>query len=72
MNILKSFHDNQAVREAFKDFQLGVLREMAADMAIEGESTDGIKDAVACVNKTFDRLSEVYGKIQEPTRQDAR
>lgn len=65
MNPLRIFYGNEPARTAVQDFLLATLREMAADLAVSGESTAGIKEAVVCVEKSFDKLQELYGTMPE-------
>ena len=44
-----------------------MLRELAADLAVEGKDTKGIKDAVEAIQNSFDKLHELYGKAEPPT-----
>jgi hypothetical protein len=60
MNPLELFYRNEVEREAVKAFMKTCLRDVAADLALEGESTDGIKDAGVCVDKMFDTLESLY------------
>lgn len=62
--ILKQFYDNESGREAVKQFMIEVLGEMAIEKAFEGIPTDGIQEARACVEKSFDKLAELYGKVK--------
>lgn len=63
--ILKQFHENIPLREAVRTFMLAMLREVAADRAFTGESTTGIIEAKEVVDKSFDKLDELYGKIEK-------
>lgn len=65
MNPLQLFYNDIPKREAVKSFMQNMLRELAADKALKGEDTSGIKEAGECVEKSFDRLKELYGKIDE-------
>ncbi len=65
MNPLQTFYGNKPERETFKAFQLECLRELAADKAIEGLSTAGIKEAQEAIDRAYERLEELYGK-EEP------
>jgi len=64
MHPLKAFHDNENQREAVKDFMVECLKEMAVDKTFNGEETTGIKESRELINKTFDKLAELYGKIK--------
>ena len=61
---LKLFYDNVHEREAVRAFFVEQLREMAADMALEGEDVTGIKDANTLITRCFDTLDQRYGKIE--------
>ncbi len=69
---LKLFYDNVHEREAVRAFLVEQLREMAADMALEGESVAGIKDANTLITRCFDTLDQRYGKIETLKDQNSR
>lgn len=69
---LKLFYDNVHEREAVRAFFVEQLREMAADMALEGESVEGIKDANTLITRCFDTLDQRYGKIEIIKDQNSR
>lgn len=69
---LKLFYDNVHEREAVRAFLVEQLREMAADMALEGESVTGIKDANTLITRCFDTLDQRYGKIETIKDQNSR
>lgn len=69
---LKLFYDNVHEREAVRAFLVEQLREMAADMALEGESVTGIKDANTLITRCFDTLDQRYGKIETLKDQNSR
>lgn len=69
---LKLFYDNVHEREAVRAFFVEQLREMAADMALEGESVTGIKDANTLITRCFDTLDQRYGKIETLKDQNSR
>ena len=69
---LKTFYDNTAEREAVRAFFVEQLRELAADLALEGCSVEGIKDANTCIVRSFDKLDELYGKIETIREQNSR
>lgn len=69
---LKLFYDNVHEREAVRAFFVEQLREMAADMALEGESVTGIKDANTLITRCFDTLDQRYGKIETIKDQNSR
>ena len=61
---LKQFYDNEIEREAVREFMISVLGEMAVEKAFDGKSTSGIQEARECVEKSFDKLGELYGKMK--------
>jgi hypothetical protein len=69
---LKTFYDNTFEREAVRAFFVEQLREMAADMALDGDDVTGIKDANKLVTRVFDKLDEKYGKIETIKDQNSR
>jgi len=72
MNPLQTFYTNTPEKEAVQEFLMAQLREMAADMALDGEDVSGIKDAADLVTRTFDKLDEMYGKIETAREQNSR
>lgn len=72
MNPLRTFYDNTLEKEAVQLFLVEQLRELAADMAIEGEDTSGIKEANKLIIRCFDKLDEKYGKIEVLKDQNSR
>lgn len=72
MNPLQTFYTNTPEKEAVQSFFMAQLREMAADMALDGEDVSGIKDAADLVTRTFDKLDEMYGKIETVKEQNSR
>lgn len=72
MNPLQTFYTNTPEKEAVQSFLMAQLREMAADMALDGEDVSGIKDAADLVTRTFDKLDEMYGKIETVKEQNSR
>lgn len=62
--LLKRFFDDSATREAFMQFQIQVLKEMAVDLVFDKKNIDGISEAKKVVEKSFDKLEEIYGKIE--------
>lgn len=72
MNPLQTFYTNTPEKEAVQSFLMAQLREMAADMALDGEDVSGIKDAADLVTRTFDKLDELYGKIETVKEQNSR
>lgn len=72
MNPLQTFYNNTPEKEAVQAFLVTQLREMAADMALDGEDVTGIKDANHLVTRCFDKLDELYGKIETLKDQNSR
>ncbi len=72
MSPLQTFYTNTPEKEAVQAFLMAQLREMAADMAIDGDDVSGIKDAATLVTRTFDKLDELYGKIDTVKEQNSR
>lgn len=61
---LKVFYENEVQREAVREFMVECLKELAAEKTFAGESVSGIQDAKALVDKMFDTLDGMYGKIE--------
>lgn len=53
-------------------FLIEYLKEMAVEKAFDGEPVTGIREAHDLIVKAFDRLAEMYGKIEEPTISNSR
>jgi hypothetical protein len=70
--VLKAFYGDEKMREEVRAFMVDILRELAADRAMGGESTVGIKEANECVDKTFDKLEEIYGIVKKPITTNSR
>lgn len=60
MNPLKQFYENMTMRETVKDFMISVLKDMAVERTFDGKSVVGIQESRELVEKTFDKLSELY------------
>lgn len=67
MNQLQTFYRNQSQRDSVKEFMFAMLREIAVEAAFEGKSVGGIPEAKQVIDRAFDRLEEMYGKI-EPSK----
>lgn len=65
MDQLFKFHQNKAQREIVKAFLIQNLKELAVARTFNGEPVTGIKDAKEAIDKSFDKLEEIYGKIKE-------
>ncbi len=65
-NTLRIFYSNKNEREAVKEFLILNLKEMGGERALVGESVAGIKDAKDAIEKSFDKLDELFGIISEP------
>jgi hypothetical protein len=72
MNPLKIFYDNEIAREAFKEFQLECLNEMAIKRVMARESTLSLADAKEVVEQSFIRLREIYGEKPKPNISSSR
>jgi len=64
MQSLKLFYDNIQEREAVKAFLIDCLKELAVEKTFDGEDVSGIKEARQNIERAFDRLDEMYGKIE--------
>lgn len=72
INHLVTFYNNKGEREAVKAFMLQNLSEIAVELAFDGKSVAGIPEAKKCVDKAFDKLDELYGKIETPKEVNSR
>jgi hypothetical protein len=48
-----------------KAFLIETLGVMAIEKAFAGEDTKGIKEAQECINKSFNKLQELYERPKE-------
>jgi proline dehydrogenase len=69
---LALFYKNSVEREAVQMFFVEQLRKMAANKAIDGESTVGIKEASDLVEEVFNELEALYGEKPEKKVQNSR
>lgn len=60
MNPLVAFQQDEHIREAFKAFMVSQLEEMAIEKVFDKKSIDGIYEARELVDKTFNKLAELY------------
>jgi hypothetical protein len=72
MNPLNSFYQNVVMRDSVKAFMIEELKEMAVEKTFAGQETKGIKEARDCLDKTFNKLGQMYGKIEEPIISNSR
>jgi hypothetical protein len=64
MQLLKLFYDNKPELEAVKAFLIDCLKEQAVEKTFNGEDVSGIKDARENIERAFDKLDSIYGKIE--------
>jgi len=62
-NTLRNFYMNESEREAVKLFLLENLKELAWDRAFKNETVEGIYEAKELIERSFNKLDELYGKI---------
>jgi len=60
MEILKRFYEDVHTREAFKEFQTNLLKELAIDVIFNKKDVSGFHEANNLVVKSFERLEELY------------
>jgi hypothetical protein len=63
---LKTFYDNKPLREAFQSFLIEQLKTMAVDTVFDKKATAGIYEAKKVIDRAFEKLDELYGKIESP------
>ena len=71
-NPLATFYNNEHEREAVKEFLVEQLKELAVERTFDGEDVKGIKEANENIVRAFDRLHELYGKIEPPKEQNSK
>lgn len=62
--LLAQFYEQEGIRKAVEEFMVETLKEYAVEKTFEGESVGGIKEAREVVEKMFDKLDTIYGKIK--------
>jgi hypothetical protein len=65
ISTLGLFYANENEREAVKEFLINTLKDIAVEKTFNKEDVSGIAEARQLVDKAFDRLSELYGKIDK-------
>jgi hypothetical protein len=66
MNPLKLFYENETQREAVKTFLIDNLKEMAVDTVFDKKATAGIYEAKKVIDKSFEKLEEIFAE-RKPT-----
>lgn len=72
MDLLKRFYDDPQTREAFKEFQLKLIQEMAVDRVLNKKAVAGVYEANKIIEQSFDKLGEIYGIIKESIKDSPR
>lgn len=62
INLLAVFYRDEHTREEVKSFMLANLEEMAIQAVFEKKPVEGIAEAKELVDKTFNRLAELYAE----------
>ena len=62
MNPLALFYQNEAEREAVREFLIKNLEEMAVERVFDKQSVAGIYEARKVISRSFDKLDELFGK----------
>lgn len=70
--ILRRFYEDKGTRDTVRAFQTELLKEMAVEKVFAGEDVSGMQEALMLVEKTFDRLDEIYGKIKSTEPETSR
>ena len=67
-NLLERFWNDDAMREAVRDFQIAVLNEMIIEDCYNtgSESGKAHKQTKELIDKSFLRLNEMFGRKEEP------
>lgn len=71
-DLLKIFYTDEHTRNAVKEFMVAQLELMAIDTVFKKESIDGIYEARALVDKTFNRLAELYAQPKKQNIETSR
>jgi hypothetical protein len=70
--ILRNFYDNSNEREAVKAFLIDVLKDMAVERVFEKQTISGLYEGRKAIEKAFNRLEELYGRIDAPIKSNSR
>jgi hypothetical protein len=65
MELLKRFYTDEHTRNAVEEFVIQHLREKSAELAFNGESTEHIKLAKDVINEAWNKLAQIYGKVED-------
>lgn len=65
-NLLAVFYRDEHTRNALKEFMILNLEETTIQKVFDKESVEGIAEAKELVEKTFNRLEELYGDKKKP------
>lgn len=69
---LKNFYDNEVLREAVKAFLLEELHNLAVERVFGKQTVAGIYEGKKVIDKAFDKLGVLYGKIDKPVIHNSR
>lgn len=65
MDLLRTFYNDIHTREAVKAFLTEQLQNIAVERTFERKDVSGIADAMELINSSFEKLDEMYKKIEE-------
>lgn len=72
MNPLKLFYENEAQREAVREFMLQCLNKIAIERVMNRKDTNSLADAKDVVESLFIILKETYSDVPKPTVSSSR
>lgn len=72
MDLLRQFYNDIHTREAVKEFMIANLRETAVEKVFNKGAVAGIYEAKKAIDKSFDKLDELYGIIDKPVITNSR
>ncbi len=72
MDLLHTFYNNQAEREAVKAFMIETLALRAVDKVFTKQAIAGVYEARKTIDDMFDRLEELYKPKEKPVIQSPR
>ncbi len=61
---LKQFYEQEGMREAVREFMIAELRELAVERVFNKQTIAGIYEGRRVIDQAFNKLDEIYGKIQ--------
>ena len=71
-NLLGIFYKDEHTRNAVKEFMINMLEDMVIKKVFNNEPVTGIYEAKALVEKSFNKLEEIYEPPQKKVVESSR